>query len=67
MTAFDFRKSSYSDPEHECVEVATNVPGAVAIRDSKRPDGPMVRLTPAAWAEFRASLVGGGIVSAPRA
>jgi hypothetical protein len=67
MPDFTFRKSSYSDPERECVEVATNVPGAVAIRDSKHPGGPILRLAPAAWADFRDALVGGRIAAAPRA
>ncbi|WP_055547555.1 DUF397 domain-containing protein [Streptomyces sp. NBRC 110028] len=58
MPDFTFRKSSYSDPERECVEVATNVPGAVAIRDSKRPDGPILRFMPAAWADFQAVVAG---------
>ncbi|WP_063728002.1 DUF397 domain-containing protein [Streptomyces sp. RTd22] len=53
MTAFAFRKSSHSNPFDECVEVATNVPGAVAIRDSKNPDGAILHLSPAAWADFR--------------
>ncbi|MFD8157014.1 DUF397 domain-containing protein [Streptomyces samsunensis] len=56
MPAFAFRKSSHSDPERECVEVATNVPGAVAVRDSKDPDGRILRFTPAAWADFRSVL-----------
>ncbi|GAA2294398.1 DUF397 domain-containing protein [Streptomyces violaceusniger] len=57
MTTFDFRKSSYSNGTQECVEVATNVPGAVAIRDSKKPDGPILQFTPAAWAAFHAKLI----------
>jgi len=57
-------KSSYSNGQEECVEVAINLPGAVAIRDSKDPDGPIIRFTPAAWADF---LVGGRIAAAPRA
>ncbi|QLH24228.1 DUF397 domain-containing protein [Streptomyces sp. Rer75] len=67
MTAFVFRKSSHSNPFDECVEVATNMPDAVAIRDSKHPGGPILRLAPAAWADFRDALVGGRIVAAPRA
>ncbi|MFI9462532.1 DUF397 domain-containing protein [Streptomyces xiamenensis] len=58
MTEFTFRKSSYSNGnEHgACVEVATNVPEVVAIRDSKQPTGPSLRLTPTAWARFLSGL-----------
>ncbi|GGV80636.1 hypothetical protein GCM10015535_19050 [Streptomyces gelaticus] len=57
MTEFRFRKSSYSATSSECVEVARNIPRTVAVRDSKRPDGPVVLLGPAAWDDFRAGLV----------
>ncbi|MFE9888771.1 DUF397 domain-containing protein [Streptomyces scopuliridis] len=53
---FEFRKSSYSNLTGECVEVALNLPGTVAVRDSKRQTGPVVRVTPAAWDAFRAGL-----------
>ncbi|MFS7872979.1 DUF397 domain-containing protein [Streptomyces asiaticus] len=56
MTTFVFRKSSYSNGKEECVEVATNVPDVVAIRDSKNPDGPMLRFTSAEWAAFHAMI-----------
>ncbi|MBH5336027.1 DUF397 domain-containing protein [Streptomyces pactum] len=57
MSAFEFVKSSYSSPNGgECVEVATNVPGSVAIRDSKDPDGPILRFDPEAWSAFRAGV-----------
>lgn len=56
MPAFAFRKSSHSDPERECVEVATNVPNTVAVRDSKDPEGRILRFTPAAWAAFQGAL-----------
>ncbi|MFG2191418.1 DUF397 domain-containing protein [Streptomyces sp. NPDC048639] len=47
-----WRKSSYSGHDGgECVEVAA-VPHAVAIRDSKDPDGPALTFTPAAFAAF---------------
>jgi hypothetical protein len=54
MTEFEFVKSSYSggDAGQECVEVARNIPGTVAVRDSKDPDGLILRLTPSAWAPF---------------
>lgn len=66
MTTFVFRKSSYSNGQEECVEVATNVPDAVAVRDSKRPGGPILQLVPAAWADFRGAVAGGRIAAAPR-
>ncbi|MEE1831109.1 DUF397 domain-containing protein [Streptomyces sp. SP17KL33] len=45
-------KSSYSsDQGDDCVEVAT-LPSAVRVRDSKRPAGPALTLSPAAWAPF---------------
>jgi hypothetical protein len=58
MPEFTFRKSSYSTSAGECVEVARNTPGTVAVRDSKDsdPDTPILRLTPTAWADFTASL-----------
>ncbi|MER5742926.1 DUF397 domain-containing protein [Streptomyces sp. NPDC002225] len=56
MTAFCFRKSSYSEAHGECVEVARNVPRTVAVRDSKWLDGPVLIVGPAAWDAFRAGL-----------
>ncbi|SCG63763.1 DUF397 domain-containing protein [Micromonospora inositola] len=35
-----------------CVEVADNLPGVVAVRDSKDPAGPALTFTPAAWRTF---------------
>ncbi|TGZ18020.1 hypothetical protein DV517_29930 [Streptomyces sp. S816] len=56
MPEFTFVKSSYSTLGQECVEVARNVPDVVAVRDSKAPDGPLLRLDPHAWTEFTVSL-----------
>lgn len=58
MPAYEFVKSSYSGGNNgqECVEVARNVPGAVAVRDSKRAAGPVLVLKPTAWDAFRESL-----------
>ncbi|RDG35902.1 DUF397 domain-containing protein [Streptomyces corynorhini] len=54
MPNYEFFKSSYSggNPENACVEVARNIPTTVAIRDSKHPTGPLLHLTPPAWATF---------------
>ncbi|MFE9475254.1 DUF397 domain-containing protein [Streptomyces griseofuscus] len=49
-------ESSYSNTGGECVEVARNVPDVVAVRDSKTPDGPLLRLDLRAWTEFTVSL-----------
>ena len=56
MTEFEFAKSSYSggDAGQECVDVARNIPGTIAVRDSKDADGVILRLTPSAWAVFLA-------------
>ncbi|MFD3976776.1 DUF397 domain-containing protein [Streptomyces cyaneofuscatus] len=56
MRAFRFIKSSYSTKDHDCVEVARNIPRTVALRDSKRLDGPVVTVAPAAWGAFTADL-----------
>ncbi|PWS45195.1 DUF397 domain-containing protein [Streptomyces sp. ZEA17I] len=56
MSEFRFKKSSYSEPNGECVEVARNIPRTVAVRDSTRPGGPVVTLAPAAWGAFTADL-----------
>jgi hypothetical protein len=48
-----WRKSSYSGGNGgDCVEVAATLPAAVAVRDSKDPDGPKLIFTPADWAAF---------------
>ncbi|GAA2117102.1 DUF397 domain-containing protein [Streptomyces synnematoformans] len=45
-------KSSYSSPQGgDCIEVAPT-PRTVHVRDSKDPEGPILRFTPDAWADF---------------
>jgi hypothetical protein len=51
LTQAIWRKSSYSGGSGgQCVEVAANLPGIVAVRDSKNPDGPALVVAPAAFA-----------------
>ncbi|MGW2150310.1 DUF397 domain-containing protein [Nonomuraea bangladeshensis] len=52
LDAAEWRKSSASGDNGECVEVATNLPGVVAVRDSKDPDGARLIFTPAEWTAF---------------
>ncbi|MFF4874804.1 DUF397 domain-containing protein [Micromonospora sp. NPDC000668] len=53
LTGAVWRKSTRSgDNGGACVEVATNLPGVVAVRDSKHPAGPSLTFTPDAWAAF---------------
>ncbi|MDU0255340.1 DUF397 domain-containing protein [Streptomyces sp. PU10] len=49
-----WRTSSYSGPSGgDCVEVADNCPaGAVPVRDSKNPSGPVVTVGAGAWQAF---------------
>ena len=52
LSRADWRKSSYSSQSGNCVEVAINLPGMVAIRDSKDPGGPSLLVPAAEWRAF---------------
>lgn len=49
---FEWRKSSYSGQGNTCVEVAANVPGVVAVRDSTDPTGPKLAFIVSEWRSF---------------
>jgi Domain of unknown function (DUF397) len=53
-----WRKASASG-NGNCVGVAVNLPGVVAVRDSKDPAGPTLTFTSAAWDTFTARLRSG--------
>ncbi|MFK8847262.1 DUF397 domain-containing protein [Streptomyces sp. Ac-502] len=51
-SAFSWTKSSYSGGNGACVEVAVPAPAAIAVRDSKNPDGPRLTFDTSAWSSF---------------
>jgi hypothetical protein len=52
LSRAEWRKSSYSSQSGNCVEVARNLPGLVAVRDSKAPDGAKLMVSQEAWRAF---------------
>ncbi len=60
LTDARWRKSSHSGNNGgNCVEVARDLPGVVALRDSKDPDGPVLFFTPDEWRAFAAGVRAG--------
>jgi hypothetical protein len=49
FTNVSWRKSTRSAHEGECVEIAVNLSGVVAVRDSKDPEGSKVLLSRASF------------------
>ncbi|MDQ2877361.1 MAG: DUF397 domain-containing protein [Actinomycetota bacterium] len=58
----EWRKSTYSANGSTCVEVARNLPGIVAVRDSKDPRGVALTFASAQWEAFTAGICGGKLV-----
>jgi len=55
-----WRTSSYSSANGgQCVEVAQDAAAAVAVRDSKDPQGPVLAFTPGEWRSFTAAVKAG--------
>ena len=56
LTKAAWRKSSYTTANGgECVELAS-LPGTVAVRDSKDPNGPKLLVTPQAFVDLLTNL-----------
>jgi hypothetical protein len=55
-----WHKSTFSNGSGgNCVEVASNLPGIVAVRDSKDREGPSLSFTPDQWRAFIAGAKAG--------
>ncbi len=53
LTGAEWKKSTRSNGSGNCVEVATNLPGVVAVRDTKdKGAGPILTFTPDEWNAF---------------
>jgi hypothetical protein len=59
LTAAEWDKSPFSGAAQNCVEVARNLPGIVAVRDSKNPHGPALVISRTDWAAFTDSVKAG--------
>jgi hypothetical protein len=55
LTRAAWRKSTHSNNGGACVEVARNLTGVVAVRDSKDPAGPALVFAPGQWSALLAA------------
>ncbi|MEO3973164.1 DUF397 domain-containing protein [Streptomyces sp. CAU 1734] len=60
MDAYWFTSSYSNNQGGDCVEAAL-LPEAIAVRDSKNPEGPAFVFPAAAWTGFVTSLTSGGL------
>ncbi|MER7846586.1 DUF397 domain-containing protein [Kitasatospora sp. NPDC096077] len=61
----EWRKSTYSHGDGDCVEVADGITGTVPVRDSKDPHGPELTFTPAGWQAFIVGIRSGDFPNTP--
>ncbi|MGW6912720.1 DUF397 domain-containing protein [Kitasatospora sp. NPDC054939] len=52
LTSISWFVSSYSNNGGECIEVSSDLPGLVPVRDSKDPEGPALLFPTDAWRSF---------------
>jgi len=66
LSRAEWQKSSYSGQSGNCVEVARNLPGLVAVRDSRQPDGVELVVSQETWRAFISTIrPEGAAVSVP--
>ena len=58
---YNWRKSSYTGGQGNCVEVADLDDGGHAVRDSKDPTGPILRFSGDAWTAFVSRVKSGDV------
>lgn len=58
LSRAEWHKSSRSGQNGNCVEVARNLRGLVAVRDSKHPTRPALLASPDAWRTFTRAIKG---------
>lgn len=56
LSRMNWFKSSYSEGNSQCVEVAWLDGGKASVRDSKNPTGPALVFAPGEWDAFTADL-----------
>jgi hypothetical protein len=52
LSRAEWHRSSYSGQDGNCVEVARHLPGLVAVRDSRAPDGAKLVVSLETWQMF---------------
>ncbi|MDF6043030.1 DUF397 domain-containing protein [Streptomyces sp. JH14] len=57
----NWTKSSYSGGNGACVEVRSPLVQAIAVRDSKAPEGPSITFVPSAWNAFVSDIAQGSV------
>ncbi|RKR88949.1 uncharacterized protein DUF397 [Micromonospora pisi] len=60
LSAATWRKSSRSNNQGQCVEVADDLVGVVGVRDSKDVAGPVLMVGRAGWTAFVVGVKSGG-------
>lgn len=57
----NWTKSSYSGGNGACVEVKSPLVQAIAVRDSKAPEGPSLTFVPGSWNAFVRDVAEGSV------